>query len=418
MRSIVPAIFLVFLFQLSLIGPAFGFTIPERLLPAKIWVTTAVNQVSPNTVASVTALPDLSEGPFLDPINVSLKTTTQGATVHYTLDGTAPTTSSPVYSNFIVVDGNTTVKAFAVKAGMDDSPVTTVEYVIQRVAFYSFEFVELKGRSGHKGFFPISGQPVVGTTLNVTAQLLGKAKTANFRLVTPTGQTIQALNLTMATRRKYFGPIQVPKGPFQVAVSGLDDEGEPYDYTLPKTFNAQTVDVNVISPAKFIPGVTTLKAAVTNHGGADTFTVTATDNQGFITRVAPKSLVVGTGKTEEFEVDVTIPSNTAEFTLVDFTLQVTSATNSQITNSASENHFVFLPPTITLPPDITVLSTGPLTLVDIGTATATDNSGIHSITNDAPEAGFPVGTTLVKWTAMDTSGFKTSAIQTITVTPP
>lgn len=206
--------------------------------------------------------------------------------------------------------------------------------------------------------------------------------------------------------------------PFRAAVSGLDDEEEPYDFILPKVFNAQTVEVNVISPAKFNPGVTTLTVTVTNHGSADTFTVEATDNQGFITRVEPTSLTVGAGLTEEFVVDITVPSNTEEFTLVDFTLKATSDTNSQITNSASESLFVFLPPNITPPADITVPSTGSLTQVNIGQATATDNDGIHSITNDAPEDGFPEGTTLVKWTAMDTSGFKTSATQTVTVTSP
>ena len=127
--------------------------------------------------------------------------------------------------------------------------------------------------------------------------------------------------------------------PFRAAVSGLDDEEEPYDFILPKVFNAQTVEVNVISPAKFNPGVTTLTVTVTNHGSADTFTVEATDNQGFITRVEPTSLTVGAGLTEEFVVDITVPSNTEEFTLVDFTLKATSDTNSQITNSASESLF-------------------------------------------------------------------------------
>ena len=33
MRRVVPAIFLVFLFQLSLLGPAFGLTLPESFFP-------------------------------------------------------------------------------------------------------------------------------------------------------------------------------------------------------------------------------------------------------------------------------------------------------------------------------------------------------------------------------------------------
>ncbi len=56
------------------------------------------------------------------------------------------------------------------------------------------------------------------------------------------------------------------------------------------------------------------------------------------------------------------------------------------------------------------------TFVDIGTATATDNVGVTSITNDAPSGNlFPVGTTIVTWTAEDAAGNTGTATQSITV---
>lgn len=78
-------------------------------------------------------------------------------------------------------------------------------------------------------------------------------------------------------------------------------------------------------------------------------------------------------------------------------------------------------PTITAPADINTEATGPLTAVAIGTASASDNSGNVSVTNDAPAAGFGLGTTVVTWTATDGAGLTAQATQSITVvdtTPP
>jgi len=69
---------------------------------------------------------------------------------------------------------------------------------------------------------------------------------------------------------------------------------------------------------------------------------------------------------------------------------------------------------ISVPADVTKLSSGPTTKVDIGTAIATDIFTVN-VTNDAPTAGFPVGDTIVTWTATDANGNKTTATQKVTV---
>jgi len=52
-------------------------------------------------------------------VPVSISTATPGATIHYTVDGSEPTTGSTVYSGAAIpVDKATTIKAIAVKAGM------------------------------------------------------------------------------------------------------------------------------------------------------------------------------------------------------------------------------------------------------------------------------------------------------------
>lgn len=62
--------------------------------------------------------------------SVTLSTSTEGATIYYTLDGNDPTTSSNVYLSAIDVSETTTIKAMAVKADMDNSSVASATYTI------------------------------------------------------------------------------------------------------------------------------------------------------------------------------------------------------------------------------------------------------------------------------------------------
>ncbi|RNJ79686.1 MAG: hypothetical protein D9C04_04115 [Nitrosopumilus sp. B06] len=72
-------------------------------------------------------------------------------------------------------------------------------------------------------------------------------------------------------------------------------------------------------------------------------------------------------------------------------------------------------PSLIPPPDVTARQTGPLTQVDIGEASAEDESDSSPlITNNAP-AAFPVGMTTVMWTAMGGSGKIMMALQMVTV---
>lgn len=61
---------------------------------------------------------------------VTLACTTEGAAIHYTIDGTEPTAESALYTEPIVINEATTVKAIAVKDGMEASSVVTAEYTI------------------------------------------------------------------------------------------------------------------------------------------------------------------------------------------------------------------------------------------------------------------------------------------------
>ena len=63
---------------------------------------------------------------------VTLRSDTPGATIHYTVDSSQPTADSPVYTGPISVQGaGLTIKAFSSMAGRRDSPVVTGVYRIR-----------------------------------------------------------------------------------------------------------------------------------------------------------------------------------------------------------------------------------------------------------------------------------------------
>jgi hypothetical protein len=76
------------------------------------------------------------------------------------------------------------------------------------------------------------------------------------------------------------------------------------------------------------------------------------------------------------------------------------------------------PPTITSAPADTTVPNNPgqcSSVVTLTAPTATDACGIASITNNAPPAGFPIGTTPVMWTVTDSSGNTATVNQNVTV---
>lgn len=80
-------------------------------------------------VAAPTFTPEAGE--YTEAQTVTIACATEGATIHYTLDGTDPTANSAVYSESIEVSETTTIKAFAVKDGMLDSEMVTGIYTIE-----------------------------------------------------------------------------------------------------------------------------------------------------------------------------------------------------------------------------------------------------------------------------------------------
>ncbi|MFB5610368.1 MAG: HYR domain-containing protein [Nitrosopumilaceae archaeon] len=92
----------------------------------------------------------------------------------------------------------------------------------------------------------------------------------------------------------------------------------------------------------------------------------------------------------------------------------TSTTETETTSEITPVPNDFTKPTILPPNDLQIEATGGLTPVSVGQAMATDESGIQSLTSNAPTE-FSIGITTVIWTAIDGAGNVAIATQTVTV---
>src|SRR5437879_1223838 len=80
------------------------------------------------------ATPTFSQGggTYTGSVTVTISDATSGAAIHYTTDGSTPTTSSPVYGGALTFNQTTTLKAMAAASGMTDSGVASATYTIQQ----------------------------------------------------------------------------------------------------------------------------------------------------------------------------------------------------------------------------------------------------------------------------------------------
>ena len=70
-------------------------------------------------------------GAYISSQTVSISTTTSGATIRYTTNGTTPSeTAGAVYTGPITLTNSTTIKAIAYESGMADSEIATATYAI------------------------------------------------------------------------------------------------------------------------------------------------------------------------------------------------------------------------------------------------------------------------------------------------
>jgi hypothetical protein len=177
-----------------------------------------------------------------------------------------------------------------------------------------------------------------------------------------------------------------------------EDAGAAYVFNVPSVIDPNPGDITppVITPP------------------ADLVAIEAT---GIFT---PVELGTATVTDDSGEQLVATPSFTGPFRLGDTGIRWTATDSAGNTGIAQQlvNVVDTTDPQLTVPPDINRPAGGGLSKVYLGSPSASDSAGpLASLVNDAPEL-FPVGETIVTWTATDLSGNQVSGQQTVTLTPP
>jgi hypothetical protein len=99
-------------------------TVPKEIIP--------MSQLSPTAPAStIVAAPTFAPTPgvYSSPTSVTISTSTSGAAIRYSTDGSMPTSSTgTLYSGPIPISASTTFRAIAYKTGLTDSSVSSATY--------------------------------------------------------------------------------------------------------------------------------------------------------------------------------------------------------------------------------------------------------------------------------------------------
>ncbi len=113
-------------------------------------------------VAAITIAPQ--GGNFIAPQMVSILSITQGTVVHYTLDGSEPGQTSPLYSTPFTLDGNALVKARGYKSGWTPTPVVsaTFSFTVTAPAF------NIEGDTYYAPFNLTMSSPTAGAQIRYT----------------------------------------------------------------------------------------------------------------------------------------------------------------------------------------------------------------------------------------------------------
>jgi hypothetical protein len=216
--------------------------------------------------------------------------------------------------------------------------------------------------------------------------------------------------------------------------ASVDPDGDTLTFRWSGSFGT----AEGVKPAISLPlGTHEITLVVTDPKGltsSDTVAITVYDNVPPTIATGPDVVIEATGSTgAAYTPRATVTDNCCVATALDIKPNLTvfplGATTVTFTasdcagNTATATQTITVvdttPPVVTPPAALTAEATGSCTAVTTGTATATDYFPV-TIGSNAPTC-FPLGATVVTWTATDANGNKATATQTVTVvdtTPP
>jgi len=274
------------------------------------------------------------------------------------------------------------------------------------ILFDSFQFVALAGRPAHEGFFPIPGQPLLGSAQKGRARLVGPFSSAAFSVVSESGDLLQNISLTAnqpdAAATDLLGDFTLPSQQFRIAVNGLDASGNQYQRVFNPLFAGSTVLVTVANTTDTLTaGATTAVAfSVQNLGPSGTFSLVASDGLHAVTAINPTTLTLNSGQSATFQVSMTPPRSTPDGSSDTLSVKITSTTDPAATNGTVQTFTVVAnrpPDTSGARPSVSALWPPNQKMVPVFILGVTDPDGdpvtitVTAITQNEPTNGLGSG---------------------------
>ena len=104
-------------------------------------------------------------------------------------------------------------------------------------------FVEIGGRPGHEGYFPIQRQPKRNIEEKLSVELGTQIRDAQLIILSREGNVLQKLPLQSPQNTEdsteYICPLTLQDEKFRIQVSGIAQNGEPFERIDPRLFHAQ-----------------------------------------------------------------------------------------------------------------------------------------------------------------------------------
>lgn len=282
-------------------------------------VATAAYTIGPSRAVTPRFSP--SPGYYPSTQNVIISSTTPSSTIHYTIDGSTPTASSPAYVGPITVAATTTIKAIATATGYSASYVATGTYTIRQSQVATPTFTPGPGNY-------TSAQGVTISTSTPGARIYyttnGSTPTTSSTLysgliVVTTTETIKAIAVASG-----YANSNVAMATYTITPSNVGQAATPTFTPSAGTYtSAQTVAISTTTPSATIRYSTdgstptpssllysgpisvsttqTIKAIAIASGystsavASATYTINITSNADFSISASPTSLTVASG---------------------------------------------------------------------------------------------------------------------------
>ncbi|XP_061072170.1 von Willebrand factor A domain-containing protein 7 isoform X2 [Conger conger] len=205
----------------------------------------------------------------------------------------------------------------------------------------------------HPGLARVEGSPVAGVPTFLVLAVTGlqpndEASFSHVTLLGANGESLLKVPLnsssSLSSGKELVGSmVSVPRQPFCVRLSGKDGRGNRLERVATEMIQPTHIQIQVLSAPHLVPGHTsTVSFDVWNHGPARHFTLTATDDHGFLTQRGPHRVSVGESGSLRRAVELRTPGGTEPGTAVTLTLTV------QALDTADSNyavvHLIIIPP--------------------------------------------------------------------------